>query len=198
MIDRRGVACVVGVLAWATAIATTSLSASEPAGKPAVAAPDPAARLLDLGERYSPARWPRPVPITRDCALNRGDDARVRYALALVLIRQRCEQEAAELLGSIVAQQPDALYLWRAKIWAELAAAQGQRSVGRHPLGGRRIEQATSGGIVAGRRRRLARHVRVLGKSFPFLGRSPARRPADRRVAPRQATPVGRVGRRTN
>jgi hypothetical protein len=121
MMDCRGIACVLGVLAWAAAIATMSLSASEPAAKPAVAAQDPAARLLDLGDRYSPSALAKARAYYDGLRAKSGNDARVRYAFALVLIRQHCEQEAAELLGSIVAQQPDALHLWRAKIWAEMA-----------------------------------------------------------------------------
>jgi hypothetical protein len=122
MIGCRGIAGVLGVAAWAATIATMSLSASEPAGKPAVAAQDPAACLLILGDRYSPSALAMARTYRDGLRAKAGNDARVRYAFALVLIRQRCEQEAAELLGPIVAQQPDALHLWRAKIWAEMAA----------------------------------------------------------------------------
>jgi len=121
MMDCRGIGCVLGVLAWAAAIATTSLSASEPAAKPAVAAQDPAARLLDLGDRYSPGALAKARAYYDGLRAKSSNDARVRYAFAIVLIRQHCEQEAAELLGATIAQQPDALHLWRAKIWAEMA-----------------------------------------------------------------------------
>src|ERR1700728_2286513 len=117
MIDCRSIARFVRWLPLAGSIVAMPVCAitaatNETAAKPAKASQTPAARLLELGERYSPTALGKARAYHDELRTQRGYDARVQYAFALVLIRQRSFGDAATLLGQIVAQQPTAWHLW--------------------------------------------------------------------------------------
>ena len=68
-------------------------------------------------------RWPKQVQKLHDLlAKMPGYDARVQYAFALVLIKQRSTERALEMLDEAVKQQPDLLPAWRAKVWVQVSA----------------------------------------------------------------------------
>jgi hypothetical protein len=126
MMDCRIIARLVAVWAWASVSAAmlpcaVPLYASPPASKAAADPAVEASRLLDLGERYSPAALAKAREYLVAMRAAPKPDAQVQYALALVFVRQHGHKEALELLDEMLAKQPDALHLWRAKIWTEMA-----------------------------------------------------------------------------
>jgi hypothetical protein len=121
MIECRFVARLLALLAWAGAIAALPLWASERGHARVVARRIETARLLELGDHYTASAISKARVYYEQVRAKPGVDARTQYALALVLIRQHCHKEAIELLDEILAEDPNALHVWRAKIWAELA-----------------------------------------------------------------------------
>jgi hypothetical protein len=121
MIDCRSIARVIGLLAWAATAVAIPLGAGELDKKPAADRSSDAARLLELGDRYSANALAKARARYDELRTKPAYDARIQYALALVLIRQHGHQEAAELLGEMLAREPESLHLWRARIWAEMA-----------------------------------------------------------------------------
>ncbi|HEX4145928.1 MAG TPA: hypothetical protein VHY91_20675 [Pirellulales bacterium] len=169
MIGCRGITRLVALSASAAVIAGTPLSASEPGNTPAIAAPVEAARVLELGDHYTYSSVGKARACYEQMRAKPDVDARIQYALVLVLIRQHCQKEAVALLGGMIARDPAALHVWRAKIWVELAAhdecgaladARSAADVlARHNL-------ATLNGDGAQDRRTTAE---FLGRAFGFL-----------------------------
>jgi len=121
MIECRSIARLFALWASAGAIAGAPLSASQPGRAPVVVARIETARLLELGNHYTSSAIAQAHLYYEQVRAKPGVDARTQYALALVLIRQHCHKEALELLDGILAEDPNALHVWRAKIWSELA-----------------------------------------------------------------------------
>ncbi|HTU23880.1 MAG TPA: hypothetical protein VMF30_00695, partial [Pirellulales bacterium] len=120
MIDCRVIARVLGLLILACA-ATVSLRAGWAATSEGNVPENDAARLLELGDRYSPAALAKARELHAALQAKAVTGAEVEYAFALVLIRQHAYPGAIEALDSALREQPRALHLWRAKIWTEMA-----------------------------------------------------------------------------
>jgi hypothetical protein len=198
MLDCRGIARLLGILAWAGAFATMPLSASEPDTKTAAVAQAPAARLLELGDRYSPTALAKARAYHDSLRAKPGDDADVEYALALVLIRQHCTGEAVEVLDAILAHQPDALYLWRAKIWAEMAAHKERDALADVRSVAAILARQSPNDLSAADAEEWRATAEFLGRVFGFLEVPRANsRPADEVRSAKQAVLAGLGDERT-
>ena len=110
-------------------VVRSAAGASQPDSKPAADPQVEASRLLDLAERYSPTALAKAREYLAGLRAGSQRDAQVEYALALVFIRQHGHTEAVELLDQMLVRKPDALHLWRAKIWTEMAAHKEQAAL---------------------------------------------------------------------
>ena len=96
------------------------------ASRSALAEPAPlesgVSQLLELGQRYSPRALADARKQHERLSQLPNYDARVRYAFALVLIKQRSNDEALKTLEAVLAEQPDLLPAWRSKVWTQISA----------------------------------------------------------------------------
>jgi tetratricopeptide (TPR) repeat protein len=169
MINCRVIARLFGVLAWAGTIAAMPLCAGHAADKPSVASEAAAARLLELGDRYSPDALTKVRAYYGGLAEESQDDARVQYALVLVLIRQHSHKEAVELLDKAIAREPDGVHLWRAKIWVEMAAHKEHEALADIRLAADVLAKQSPAALPAAEAKAWRTTAAFLGRVIGFL-----------------------------
>ena len=104
---------------------------AKPATTPRPQLKAPAARLLELGDRYSPTALAKARAYHDGLAQNRLTTPRVQYAFALVLLRQHCHEEAIGLLGESLAREPAGAAFVASQDLGRDGRAQRPRGLGR-------------------------------------------------------------------
>ena len=135
------------------------------------AADDLAAGVKDLlATGLKPSARALAAARTQYAALSKRPDfdARAKYAFALVLVEQRQLAEARQVLDEVLAERPEMLPAWQAKIWADLVSRSYPAALGDMRAAAAALEKLdpSSGDTVADDRRALAERM---GRGFGFL-----------------------------
>ncbi|HEX4143419.1 MAG TPA: hypothetical protein VHY91_07700 [Pirellulales bacterium] len=194
MIECRVTVRLLGILAGAAMIAAMPLRASQAANKPAVSHQAIVARLLQLGEHYSPTALAASRAYHDTLRAKPGYDARIQYAFVLVLIRQHCRTEAVELLDKMVEREPDGLHLWRAKIWAEMAVHKERAALSDIRSVADVLARQTSTALPESEAESQRATAEFLGRVFGFLEIPRANAPAAEEVRSAKQYLLARLG----
>ncbi len=147
----------------------------------APAEPSPVAQgvseLLQLGQRYSPRNLAEARKQHERLSTLDGYDARAEYAYAVILIRQRASDDALAALDRVLAERPDLLPAWRAKVWTQMLARKHAAAVVSMRAAAKVLADADPNAFDAGERAEIAG---FFGRVFAYLeSRTASPIPAD-------------------
>ncbi len=166
---------VASYLAVCLALASVGFAADSARSDGNVAEPETlsqgVAELLKLGQRYSPRNLADARQLHARVAEFDGYDARAKYAYAVVLIRQRANAEALAALDQVLAERPDLLPAWRAKIWTQMLVRKFPAAIRSMRAAAQALAAADPPGADAEER---AETARFLGRVFAYLESRPA------------------------